>query len=106
MSKKANSASQSSKKRSTRAKTPRKANVRAASPFEILRGEPEQINPAIVLAEELMRKGIADMLNFDDLQRAEETLAFSRREIQRVEMQFAALVKTPAASASEIPVGF
>ncbi len=106
MSKKANSRSQSSKKRSTRAETPRKADINAASPFEILCGEPEQINPAIVLAEELMRKGIADVLNTGDLQRAEETLEFSRREIQRVETQFAALVKTPAASASKIPVGF
>lgn len=106
MSKKANSRSQSSKKRSTRAETPRKAETCAASPFEILCGEPEQINPAILLADELMRKGIADVLNFADLQRAEETLEFSRREIQRVETQFAALVKTPAASASKIPVGF
>jgi hypothetical protein len=106
MSKKANSASQSSKKRSTRAKTPRKAETCAPSPFEILCGEPEQINPAILLAEELMQKGIADVLNTGDLQRAEETLAFSRREIQSVETQFAALVKTPGAPASEIPVGF
>ena len=106
MSKKAGSASQSSKKRSIRAKTSRKADIRAVSPLEILCAEPEQINPAILLAEELMRKGIADVLNFDDLQRAEETLFFSRREIQRVETQFAALLKTPAAAASEIPVGF
>jgi len=69
-------------------------------------GEPEQINPAILLAEEMMRKQIGGTIDFDDIRRAEETINASRREIGRVEMQFVALVKTPAAASAKIPVGF
>ncbi len=76
------------------------------TPFEFLCGEPEQINPAILLAEELMRKGIADVLDFADIQRAEETLAKSRYEISRVETQFTALVGSKSTASSLIPIGF
>ena len=106
MSKKVSSSLQSSKKRSTKARKSRKANNCTSTPFEILCGEPERINPAILLAEELMRKGIADVLDFADLERAEETLRKSRYEISRVEMQFKSLVKTPASPGGKIPIGF
>ncbi len=97
---------QSSKKHSTKAENSEKADLSIATPFEILSNEPERINPAILLAEELMRKGIADVLDFADLERAEETLEYSRNEIKRVETQFSALVKTKAAASSIIPIGF
>ena len=59
------------------------------------------------MAEELMRKDIAEVLDFDDLARAEKTLAVSRREIEAVASGFEALIKTPAVAASEhIPIGF
>lgn len=106
MSKKVSSPSQLLKKRSTRAKKRKSGIISGSSPFEILCASPEQINPALLLAEELMRKGIADVLDFDDLQKAEETLAFSRDEIKRVETQFNYLVKTPPAPSLIIPVGF
>ena len=105
MSKKENSALPSSKKRSTKAKKHGKTNT-SATAFEVLRESPEQINPAIILADELMRKDITEGLGFEDLERAEKTLALSRREIERVEQQFVALVKTPPAPSSKIPVGF
>lgn len=76
------------------------------TPFEILCDEPEQINPAILLAEELMRKGMADILDFADIQRAEETLTKSRYEISRVETQFSALIKSKPTASSLIPIGF
>lgn len=99
-----NSPSQSSNGRSSKA---RKTAVQAAeSPFEVLCHEPEQINPAIILAEKLMRKNLGAAFDDEDLRQAEETLQASRKEIERVGLQFAALVKTPAFACEQIPVGF
>lgn len=106
MSKKVSSSLQSSKKRSTKARKSQEADNSNLTPFEILCNEPEQINPAILLAEELMRKGVADVLDFADIERAEEILRKSRYEISRVEMQFKSLVKTPASPGGKIPIGF
>lgn len=106
MSKKASSPSPSSKKRSTKARNGEKACISAASPFEVLCEADERINPAIILAEELMRKDVYFALEFEDLERAEKTLAASRFEIERVESQFAALVKSTPTASAKIPVGF
>ena len=106
MSKKVSSSLQSSKKHSIKARKSQESESGNPAPFEILCGEPERINPAILLAEELMRKGIAEVLDFADLEQAEETLKKSRYEISRVEMQFKYLVKTPASSGGKIPIGF
>ena len=93
---------QSSNGRSTKARRVKNHNT----PFEFLCNESEQINPAILLAEELMRKDIAEILDFDDLARAEKTLAVSRREIEAVASGFEALIKTPATASEHIPIGF
>jgi hypothetical protein len=66
----------------------------------------EQINPAILLAEELMLKGMVEAFDFDEIERAEAVLNLSRDEISRIENQFTALVKTPPAPAASIPIGF
>jgi hypothetical protein len=100
------SPSASSKKRSTKARKKTKNDLCEPTPFEVLCESNEQINPAILLAEELMRKGIKDVLDTNDLERAEEVLIFSRAEISRVETQFTALVKTPAEAGRQIPIGF
>lgn len=105
MSKKANSPLQSSKKPSTKARRNRSLNA-TQSPFEILCEEPERINPAILLAEEMMRKQLSETIDFEDIRRADETINASRREIGRVETQFVALVKTPAFAGAKIPIGF
>lgn len=106
MSKKASSPSQSSKKRSTKANKRDKTQTKAASPFEVLCEADERINPAIILAEELMRKDVYLALEFEDLERAEQTLAASRFEVERVESQFTAFVKSTPAASRKIPVGF
>lgn len=80
--------------------------VSPETPFDFLCDEPERINPAILLAEELMRKDLSEILNFSDLAEAEEILEISRREIEMVEHQFKALMKTPATAGSKIPSGF
>lgn len=91
---------QSSNGRSTKA---RKLNQ---TPFESLCAADEQINPAILLAEELMRKDLSEILDFDDLARAEKTLDLSRREIESVANGFESLVKTPGLASEQIPIGF
>lgn len=95
---------QSSNGRSTKAY--RVENKTIITPFEFLCSESEQINPAILLAEELMRKDIAEVLDFDDLARAEKTLADSKREIEAVASGFEALTKTSATAGEQIPIGF
>lgn len=97
---------QSSNGRSTKVRQKRKSEVRSESPFEILCAADEQINPAILLAEELMLKGMAEAFDFAEIERAEEILISSREEISRIENQFTALVKTPPAPSSSIPIGF
>ena len=98
--------SPSSKKLKLRERKSRESEVCELVPFEILCVSDEQINPAILLAEELMRKDIKDLLDAADLERAEEVLIFSREEMGRVESQFTALVKTPAEPGEQIPIGF
>ncbi|MGI8545274.1 MAG: hypothetical protein ACR2MD_17580 [Aridibacter sp.] len=66
----------------------------------------ERINPAIILAEELMRKGLTGGFDFDDFERAEQTLEISRSEIKRVDTQLKAIIKTPPSPGCKIPVGF
>lgn len=97
---------QSSNGLSTKADSELKNEVRIESPFEILCAAEEQINPAILLAEELMLKGLAEAFDFTEIGRAEEVLNSSREEISRIENQFTALVKTPPAPGSAIPIGF
>lgn len=95
---------QSSNGRSTKARQVK--NKTLITPFEFLCNESEQINPAILLAEELMRKDLAEILDFDDLARAENTLTDSKREIEAVASGFEALTKTPATASKQIPIGF
>lgn len=103
MSKKENSTFQSSKKRK-----PKAANARALrqSPFEMLCGFDEQVNPAIVLAEELMRKDISGGMDFADIEQAEKTLSHARDEIEKVEKHFSKIVKTLPQPSRRIPAGF
>ena len=97
---------QSSKKPSTKARQKRKNEAPPVLPFEVLCGACEQINPAIVLAEELMRKDIAGGMDFADIERAEKTLLLARDEIEKIEKHFAQIVKTPPYPSGRIPAGF
>jgi hypothetical protein len=66
----------------------------------------EQINPAIVLAEELMRKDLRGTMDFADIERAENTLIAARTEIERVERQLNQIIKTQPQPGRLIPPGF
>lgn len=97
---------QSSKKHSIKEDNHQKKRVFGATPFEILSRMEERINPAIILAEELMRKGLTGGFDFDDFERAEQTLEISRTEINRVDRQLKAIIKTSPIPTSKIPAGF
>jgi len=97
---------QSSKKPSIRGRQKRKNEDPTPTPFEVLCAADEQINPAIVLAEELMRKDLRQGMDFCDIEQAEKTLQLARDEIEKVERHFAQIVKTPPQASGHIPAGF
>ncbi len=66
----------------------------------------EQVNPAIILAEELMRKDKTFGMDYADIEQAEKTLLLARDEIEKVERHFAQIVKTPPQPGGLIPAGF
>lgn len=76
------------------------------SPREILVDEIEQINPAILLAEEFMRRDAADLLSAEDVGLAEVILAEGKNEIETVTRQLAAFERSPASSSMTVPIGF
>lgn len=78
----------------------------APSPLEILIDESEQINPAILLAEEFMRRDAADLMSAEDIDLAEEILVVGRDEIDTIKRQEAALERSSASPSVGIPVGF
>lgn len=76
------------------------------SPLEILISETEKVNPAILLAEEFMRRDSADLLSTDDIHRAEETLDLGRSEIETIRRQIAAFERSAASPSVGLPIGF
>lgn len=72
----------------------------------ILIRETEQINPAILLAEEFMRRDAADLLSAEDISRAEEILEAGRNEIETIKRQEAAFERSAASPSPGLPVGF
>lgn len=75
------------------------------SPLELLIEEVEQINPAILLAEEFMRRDAAELLAAEEINRVEETLHNARTEIDVIRRQIAAFARSPAIPSAELPVG-
>jgi hypothetical protein len=76
------------------------------TPLQILCSEAERLNPAIILADELMRRDSADLLSTEDIERAETVLQYSAKEIEIVEQHIAAFVTSPATPSVYIPAGF
>ena len=80
--------------------------MNAVSPLEILVQENEKVNPAILLAEEFMRRDAADVLSAEDVMKAEEILQIGGMEIEVLQKQLAAFVGLPASPSASIPTGF
>jgi hypothetical protein len=76
------------------------------SSLKFLIGETQQVNPAILLAEEFMRRDAADLLSAEDINRAEEILAIGRNEIEIIKRQEAAFERSSASPSAGLPVGF
>ena len=53
-----------------------------------------------------MRKNLAEVFDFAEIESAEEVLVYAREEISRTEAQFTDLVKTHPTPAKYIPLGF
>lgn len=76
------------------------------SPLELLIDEVEQINPAILLAEEFMRRDAADLLSADEITRADEILHIGRTEIDVIKRQIAAFARSSPSPSVRLPIGF
>lgn len=76
------------------------------TPFDILCDEQEQLNPAIILAEDLMRRDAAELLSTEDINRAEEILQIGAREIEIIDRHLGAFTKSAAMPSTQVPVGF
>lgn len=76
------------------------------SPLQLLRDEDERINPAIILAERLMRRDAEQLLTVEEVIEAEKVLAIGTQEIEAIEFHRKAFLKTPASAIDYVPVGF
>lgn len=76
------------------------------SPLEILIRESEQINPAILLAEEFMRREPGDLLSAEDIERSEGILKEGEREIETIRRQIGAFERSSPSPYKNLPIGF
>ncbi len=76
------------------------------SPLGVLRDERERINPAIILADRLMRWDAEELLTVEEVTEAENVLAIGTQEIEAIESYRKAFLKTPASAIDYIPIGF
>lgn len=76
------------------------------SPLELLRAENEQINPAIILAERLMRREVTELLSVEEVNEAENILAIGTEEIEAIESHLKAFQKSTASAIDYVPIGF
>jgi hypothetical protein len=80
--------------------------MRTESPLEILLREIEQINPAIILADELMRRDPGELLSIAEVAKAERVLEIGTREIETIDGHRKAFLKTPPSPTRYLPCGF
>jgi len=76
------------------------------SSLELLRAEDERINPAIILADRLVRRDAERLLTVDEVAEAEKVLGIGTQEIEAIEFHRKAFLKTPASAINYVPIGF
>ncbi len=76
------------------------------SPLTRLLDEPEQINPAIILADKLMRRDVTELLSVNEVAEAEKVLDIGAREIEAIDGHRAAFLKSPPTPLQYVPRGF
>ncbi len=77
-----------------------------ADPLRALEAEIEQLNPAIILADELMRRDAGELLSVEDVARAEKVLEIGSREIEMIDLHRKAFLKCPPTPFQHVPCGF
>lgn len=75
-------------------------------PLELLRTEHEQINPAIILAENLMRRPAERLLTVEEIQEADNILTIGNQEVEAIESHRKAFLKTLSSPVDYVPFGF
>ena len=76
------------------------------SSLDLLRAESEQVNPAIILADRLIRRDAEKLLTVDEVAEAEKVLGIGTQEIEAIEFHRNAFLKTPASAIDYVPIGF
>ncbi|MGD9563889.1 MAG: hypothetical protein AB7W44_16575 [Pyrinomonadaceae bacterium] len=74
--------------------------------MDLLLAEDERINPAIILAERLMRQDAEKLLTVNEVAEAEKVLGIGTQEIEAIEFHRKAFLKTPASAVDYVPIGF
>lgn len=75
-------------------------------PLNVLAREPEQLNPAIILADELMRRDAAELLSVEDVVKAEKVLEVGAGEIEMIDCHRKAFLKCPPTPFQYVSCGF
>ena len=76
------------------------------SPVQLLADETEQINPAIILADVLMRRDASKLLSIEEVARAEKVLGIAAGEIETIECHRNAFLKCRPTPLEHVPCGF
>lgn len=76
------------------------------NPLSMLDCEIEQLNPAIILADELMRRDASELLSVEEVARAEEVLEIGSREIEAIDCHRNAFLKCRPTPLEHVPCGF
>lgn len=76
------------------------------NPLQLLVDEIEQINPAIILADELMRRDASALLSVEDVAKAEKVLEIGAREIETIDGHRKAFLRCPPTALQHVPCGF
>lgn len=76
------------------------------SPLGILLDEAEQINPAIILADKLLRRDVTELLSVDEVAKAEKVLDIGVREIEAIDCHREAFLKSLPIPLQYVPCGF
>lgn len=75
-------------------------------PLRALEDETEQLNPAIILADELMRREPSELLTVEEVARADKVLEIGSREIEMIDLHRKAFLKCPPTPFQYVPCGF
>lgn len=80
--------------------------MKGETPLEILNAETQRINPAILLAEEFMRRDAGDLLSAEEIESSEHVLEEAKQEIETIRRQISAFTRSSPSPCRRLPIGF